>query len=179
MLPAFSSLVRTLSRVALPSVAAVRGRCLGGGLELALACHRIVAAHDALLGLPEVTLGVFPPVAAAVLPLRVPQPIADRLVVRGEIVDGVEAVSIGLVDDIAPATHVETRALLWAERYAALSGSAVRFATRAVRRHFDHAMEKTLRALEEIYLGELMGTADAREGIAAFLEKRRPEWVDA
>lgn len=178
MLPRFSALFRTIAKTALPVVAAVRGRCLGGGLELALVAQRLVVADDALLGVPEVTLGVFPPLAAAVLPLRVRQPVADRLVGLGEIVGGTEAVALGLADEVAPAAEVEARAVRWAERYRELSGVAVRHATRAARAAWDEALGSRLDALERQYLGELMATEDAKEGIAAFLAKRPPTWVD-
>jgi cyclohexa-1,5-dienecarbonyl-CoA hydratase len=179
MLPEFSGLFRTISAARLPVVAAIRGKCLGGGLELALVAHRIVVAEDAELGFPEVTLGVFPPVAAALLPLRVAQPVVDRLVVLGDIVRGTDAVAMGLADECAPSVAVETRALAWAARYRELSGAAIRFATRASRCVWDEALGKRLDGLERLYLDELMATADAREGIAAFLERRPPRWVDA
>jgi cyclohexa-1,5-dienecarbonyl-CoA hydratase len=179
MLPEFCALFRAISATRLPVIAAVRGKCLGGGLELALAAHRIIVAEDAELGFPEVTIGVFPPVAAALLPLRVSQPVVDRLVVLGDIVRGTDAVAMGLADECAPAVSVETRALLWAERYRELSGVAVRFATRASRTAWDEALGARLDRLEHLYLDELMATADAREGIAAFLERRPPRWVDA
>lgn len=178
MLPELAALFRDIARAALPVTAAVRGACLGGGLELVLAAHHLVVAEDAKLGLPEVTLGVFPPVAAAVLPYRVPQPVADRLVISGEQVSGTEAVRIGLADDARPASEVERTAEAWAERFVSLSSVAVRFATRAARWGFDRALDRDLAALTDLYLGELMSTEDAREGIAAFMEKREPAWVN-
>ncbi|MDH5492282.1 MAG: enoyl-CoA hydratase/isomerase family protein [Myxococcales bacterium] len=180
MLPAFHALFRSIARSALPVVAAVRGRCLGGGFELALAAHRIFVTPDAKLGVPEVTLGVFPPVAAALLPLRVPQPVVDRMVGLGEIVDGSLAVQLGLADTLVEAPEaLESEALDWARRTLDLSGAAVRFATRAARAAWDEALGSRLAQLEALYLNELMETADAREGIAAFIERRKPRWVDA
>lgn len=176
MLPAFHRLFRTVARSGLPVCAAVRGRCLGGGLELALAAHHIVVADDAKLGVPEVTLGVFPPVAAAVLPLRCSQPTVDRLVGLGEIVDGREAVSLGLADECVASQEVDDAAARWAARYTKLSGIAVRFATRAARSWWDDALEERLAKLERTYLLELMKTHDAEEGIRAFMEKRSPDW---
>lgn len=178
MLPELAELFRDMARAAVPLAAAVRGACLGGGLELVLAAHHIVVAEEAELGLPEVTLGVFPPVAAAVLPYRVPQPVADRLVTGGEQIGGREAVDIGLADAVCPADEVERVAEAWAQRYAPMSSTAVRFATRASRWAFDEALEHRLAALTDLYLDELMSTEDAREGISAFLEKRQPAWVN-
>jgi cyclohexa-1,5-dienecarbonyl-CoA hydratase len=126
-----------------------------------------------------VTLGVFPPVAAALLPLRVCQPVVDRMVVLGDLVKGTDAVALGLADECAPSSAVEARALHWAGRYRELSGTAIRFATRAARAAWDEALGDRLARLEQLYLGELMATADAREGIAAFLDKRPPRWSDA
>jgi cyclohexa-1,5-dienecarbonyl-CoA hydratase len=179
MLPELHELFRVISAASLPVVAAVRGKCLGGGFELALCAHRLIVAEDAQLGFPEVTLGVFPPVAAALLPLRVPQPVVDRMVVLGDVVKGTDAVALGLADECAPAAAVEARALLWAERYRELSGTALRFATRASRTAWDEALGARLARLEQLYLGELMATHDAREGIAAFLDRRPPRWSDA
>lgn len=178
MLPAFHALMRTLVDTGLPLGVAVRGRCLGGGFELALMGHHIVAANDALLGCPEVRLGVFPPVASAVLPLRVKQPVVDRLVVLGDTLTGAEAFGVGLVDEVAPAAEVDARVLAWAERFRELSGAAVRFASRAARAAFSEALGARLGRLEALYLSELMATADANEGIAAFLARRAPVWVD-
>jgi cyclohexa-1,5-dienecarbonyl-CoA hydratase len=178
MLPAFHRLMRTIASTGLPIGVGVRGRCLGGGLELALVGHHIVAAEDALLGCPEVRLGVFPPVASAVLPLRAAQPVVDRLVVLGETVSGAEALAMGVVDEVAPAADVDERVLAWADRFKELSGAAVRFATRAARAAWIEALGPRLERLEKMYLDELMATADAKEGIAAFLARRTPVWVD-
>ncbi len=178
MLPAFHGLMRTIVDVGLPLGVAVRGSCLGGGLELAVMGHHVVAADDATLGCPEVKLGVFPPVLAAVLPLRCRQPVVDRLVTLGESVSGAEALALGLVDEVAPAADVDARVVAWADKYLELSGAAVRFATRAARAAFAEALGARLDRLEKLYLSELMATADAKEGIAAFLARRAPVWVD-
>ena len=178
MLPAFHGLMRTIVESGLPLGVAVRGSCLGGGLELAVMGHHVVAADDATLGCPEVKLGVFPPVLSAVLPLRCRQPVVDRLVTRGDTVTGTEALALGLVDEVAPAAEVDARVFAWAETYGELSGAAVRFASRAARAAFSEALGARLDRLEKLYLGELMATDDAKEGIAAFLARRAPVWGD-
>jgi len=179
MLPAFHALFRAMDDAAVPVIGAVRGRCLGGGFEIAIACHRLVVAEDAQLGVPEVTLGVFPPVAAALLPLRTGQPVVDRLVIGGELIDGVTAVSLGVAEHCCEAGNVDDDAIAYAERFVKLSGAAVRFATRAARAAWREALDDRLARLEKLYLEELMRTADAREGIAAFLERRKPTWRNA
>lgn len=177
MLPAFHQLFRHIAKCALPVVAVVQGRCLGGGLELMLAAHHVEVSADAQLGVPEVTLGVFPPVAAAVLPLRVPQPVVDRMVTLGEVVGASEALRIGLVDGMSDdAESARAAGLRWAARYLELSAVAVRYATRAARAAWDEALGSRLESLERLYLDDLMATHDAKEGIAAFLERRAPDW---
>lgn len=178
MLPAFHGLVRAMHEASLPIAAAVRGRCLGGGFEVAIAAHHLVVAEDAQLGVPEVTLGVFPPVAAALLPFRTHQPVVDRLVIGGEILDGRAAVALGVADEACPAELVEERALERLRRHVTLSGIAIRYATRASRTAWGEALDGRLSRLERMYLDELSQTEDGREGIAAFMEKRAPVWRD-
>ena len=178
MLPTFHGLFRTIAAASLPVVCAVRGRCLGGGFELAIVAQHLVVAEDAMLGVPEVTLGVFPPIAAALLPMRVPQPTVDRLVTLGEMLTGAEAVAIRVADEVARADEVDARALVYAKKWTKLSGVAVRHATRAARAAWNEALGARLERLEAQYLRDLMETRDAREGIAAFLERRKPVWED-
>jgi cyclohexa-1,5-dienecarbonyl-CoA hydratase len=101
------------------------------------------------------------------------------MVVLGDVVKGTDAVALGLADECAPSPLVESRALRWAERYRELSGTALRHATRASRTAWDEVLESRLGRLLRLYLDELMATADAREGIAAFLDRRPPRWSDA
>ncbi|HMB70710.1 MAG TPA: cyclohexa-1,5-dienecarbonyl-CoA hydratase [bacterium] len=175
MLPRFHDLFRAMFDAGVTTIAAVRGQCLGGGLELAMACNRVVAAPGAKLGQPEIRLGVFAPVASVLLAERTGRPRAEDLCVTGRIVDAEEAHRIGLVDEIAE--DPGEAALGWArDHLLPKSAAALRHALRAVRtpllRHFD----EDLRRVEAIYLDELMATADAEEGLRAFLEKREPVW---
>jgi cyclohexa-1,5-dienecarbonyl-CoA hydratase len=178
MLPAFVQLFRTIARTSLPLCAAVQGQCLGGAAELVLVAQHVIASGDAEIGLPEVRLGVFPPVASALLPLRVRQPVADRFVALGETLDARSALDVGIVDEVVQRTELASAAIAWAAPYAKLSAAAVRFATRAARAAWDEALGARLDRLERLYLDELMSTDDAREGIRAFLERRQPTWVD-
>ncbi|RMH03214.1 MAG: cyclohexa-1,5-dienecarbonyl-CoA hydratase [Planctomycetota bacterium] len=177
MLPAFHALLRSFDDLELPPVAAaVRGRCLGGGLELALACDRIVVAPEARLGCPEIRLGVFPPAGAALLPLRLPAGRAAGLVQSGVLLSGEEAAAAGLAD--APAADDPLAAIEdWARaELLPLSASSLRHARRASRWPWRRAWREVLPELERAYLEELMRSADAEEGLRAFLAKRRPEW---
>jgi cyclohexa-1,5-dienecarbonyl-CoA hydratase len=175
LLPAFHGLFRDLLDVARPTLAVVRGRCLGGGLELASFCNWMFAAPDAQLGVPEVTLGVFPPLAALILPQRVGRPLAEDLCLTGRIVGAEEARAIGLVDQVSE--DPEAAARQWIARHLLpKSAVALHFTTRAVREPLHARLLADLDALERLYLQDLMQRADPREGIRAWIEKRQPQW---
>ena len=178
MLRGFHGLFRLLFASAVATVAVVRGRCLGGGLELATACHRVYASRDARLGQPEIALGVFAPVASLLLAERVGRPAAEDLCLSGRTLDAEEALRIGLVDGLADDPAAPALAYV-RERLLPHSASSLRFAVRAVRTSLAERFEREIERLERLYLDELMATADAVEGIRAFLEKRKPEWRDA
>jgi cyclohexa-1,5-dienecarbonyl-CoA hydratase len=178
MLAAFHGLFLRLVDLAVPTIAAVRGRCLGGGLELAAFCHRVVAHPGALLGQPEIQLAVLPPVASILLPFRLGQGGADDLILTGRTVAAPEALALGLVDELAD--DPVAAATAWAEReLAPKSASSLRFAVRAARHALHQALRDGLPALERLYLDGLMATHDANEGLAAFLEKRKPAYTDS
>jgi len=177
MLPAFHALARELLALDLPILAAVRGLCLGGGLELAALAERIFAAPGARFGQPEITLGVFAPIGSLLLPRLVGAAHAAELLLTGRTIEAEEAQRMGLVAELAP--DPAAAALTWARTHLVdKSASSLRFATRAARAHWIGAFDVALGSLESAYLSELMATRDAREGIAAFLEKRDPVWAD-
>lgn len=175
MLRGFHGMLRALAESAVPVLCAVRGACLGGGLELAAFCHRLTAHPQAKLGQPEIALGVFAPVASAILEGRVGRGVAEELLLSGRTLDGREALTVGLVDALADDPDAAQRT--WArEHLLAKSASSLRFAVRAARLEFDRAFRRRIDELERLYLGELMATHDACEGIEAFLAKRAPQW---
>jgi len=158
------------------TLAAVRGRCLGGGLELVALCHRVFATTEAKFGQPEIALGVFPPLASIVLPERVGRARAEELCLSGRTMSATEAHDIGLVDELVDGDAAQA-ALGWARsQLLPHSASSLRFAVRAVRASLAKRIRAELPELEKLYIEELMATADANEGIRAFLEKRRPIW---
>ncbi len=175
MIPGFHRLFHRLLEAAVPTLAAVRGQCLGGGLELASFCHRVFAAPDAKLGQPEILLGVFAPVASVMLAERVGQSRAEDLCLSGRSVDAQEAHRVGLVDALAQ--DPSAAALDYARRHLLPhSASSLRLAVRAIRGGFAERFVRDLAAAETLYLNDLMGTADAIEGLRAFLDKRPPSW---
>jgi cyclohexa-1,5-dienecarbonyl-CoA hydratase len=180
VLPMMHRLIEDLLEAPAVTAAIVRGRCLGGGFELALACDLIFAADNAQLGLPEVKLGVFPPAAAALLPARVGMARATRAIVTGETRSAAEWQKVGLVELVAGPDYLETAVERWfLEHLAPNSAVALRYAAVAVRLGLLAHVRAVLPKLERLYLDDLMRTADAVEGIAAFIERRPPKWKDS
>ena len=162
-----------------PMIAAVRGQCLGGGFELALACDLIVAEDGVQLGLPEIKLGVFPPAGAALLPVRIGSGRAAEMVLTGASWTANQAAIAGLVSKVFSGGDLETQLGAWLESdFLPRSAAALRFAAQASRRPLVRALEFDLPALERLYLDQLMGQPDAVEGVLAFLEKRQPHWCE-
>lgn len=179
MLRAFHSLFRDLMDSDLPAAAVVRGRCLGGGLELAAFCDRIVVEEGASLAQPEIKLGVFAPMGSLLLPWRCGAAGAD-LLLTGRAVDAAQAVSLRLADELAPAGKGEEALELWASgNLAPLSPSSLRMARRAARWEIHRFLREGIEEVERLYLEDLMATRDAVEGIEAFLQKRPPAWTGA
>ncbi len=176
MLVGFHGLFRDLAACGKVLLAAVRGQCLGGGLELAAFCDRIVAAPDAQLGCPEIKLGVFAPVGSMLLPWRMRHGPAIDLLLSGRSIDAETARAALLVDQVA-ADPVATLLDWHREHLASHSAAALGFALRAARDGFHRKFLAGLDRLERLYLDELAATADANEGIAAFLEHRSPTWT--
>ncbi len=171
------ALLRRIAEAPAPTIVAVRGQCLGGGLELALACDLILAEETAQLGCPEIQLDVFPPAASALLPVRIGAGPAASLVLTGASVTGAAAAAMGLVARTAGPGQLEMVLAEWlAKDFLPRSPAALRYAALAVRRPLIRALEQDLPVIERLYLQDLMSEPDAVEGIRAFLEKRLPRW---
>jgi len=178
MLATFHGLLRRLLRYPVPVVAAVHGQCLGGGLELALSCTRILAAHDAHFGQPEVRLAVFAPAGSVLLPPRIGQAAADELLVTGRSVAASEALALRLCDEVCD--EPVARAEAWARQFLLpLSPRALRRAFLASRDYAAADLGLRLDDLERLYVAEVVPAEEAREGLNAFLEKRPPRYPDA
>jgi len=171
------ALLRRIAEAPAPTIAAVRGQCLGGGFELALVCDLVLAEETAQLGCPEIQLGVFPPAASALLPVRIGAGPAAGLVLTGSTLTGTAAAAVGLVNRCAAPGQLEAVLADWLTAdFLPRSACALRCAAMAVRRPLMHALEQDLPVLERLYLQDLMSEPDAAEGIRAFLEKRLPRW---
>jgi cyclohexa-1,5-dienecarbonyl-CoA hydratase len=177
MLPRFSALLGRMLELPAVTLAAVRGQCLGGGFELALACDFIVAEEGAQFACPEIKLAVFPPAAAVLLPARIGVSRATELVLTGAAWSAVQAAGTGLIAQTAPQGQLE--AVVEArvrDHFLARSPVALRYAVQAARLPLRRALEQDLPQLERMYLDELMVEPDAVEGLRAFIEKREPHW---
>jgi cyclohexa-1,5-dienecarbonyl-CoA hydratase len=175
-LAAFHGAVRHLRALPAVTVAVVEGHCLGGGLELALACDLVVASDDSRFGLPEIQLGCYPPVAAAALPRLVGRARALDLMLTGRSFDSAEAERLGLLTRRVPRAELDEAVRELTGALLARSAAVIRLAKRAVTAGEELPFSRALDEAERIYLQELTATADMAEGIAAFLEKRPPEW---
>ena len=178
-LPEMHELVRDLLALPAPTAAVVRGRCLGGGFELALACDFIMAAEGSTMGLPEIALGVFPPVASVLLPIKAGYAPAARAALTGATQDVAEWTHAGLVTLVAPEALLDRAVDDWFARHLAPhSAAALRHAAIALRYGVHDAIERLLPRIEQLYLSDLMATEDAAEGVRAFMEKRPSRWKD-
>lgn len=179
MLRQFHDLLLGLVDTSVPVLAAVRGHCLGGGLELVTVCHRVFASRDARLGQPEIALGVFAPVASVILPERVGRRHAEDLCLSGRTVTADEALAMGLVDEIVEGDPADAALGYAREHLLPKSASSLRYAVRAIRASLRGRLRSELPTIERLYLGELMKTSDAVEGLQAFIERRPPAWRNA
>jgi cyclohexa-1,5-dienecarbonyl-CoA hydratase len=171
-------LLRRVAAAPAPTIAAVRGQCLGGGFELALACDIIIAEENAQLGAPEIKLGVFPPAASVLLPIRIGVADATAMILTGESWTGMRAMQQGLVTRVVPENGLRLGVASYIEdHFASRSPAALRHATRVVRRTVVRALHEELPNVDRVYLDELMAEPDAVEGIRAFLERRQPAWA--
>jgi cyclohexa-1,5-dienecarbonyl-CoA hydratase len=176
------AMLRSLHRLILrmvdspvPVLVAVRGRCLGGGLEVALAGHIIFVSPDANLAQPEMNLGVFAPAASCLLPELIGPARAIDLLLSGRGIGGSDAVAIGLARE-ASADPERAALAYFDEHLKQKSASSLRLAVKAARFDFCARIKNKIEAVERMYLNELMTTFDAVEGLNAFIGKRTAQW---
>ena len=175
-LRSFHAVGRALLEFPRPTVARVHGDAYGGGLELVLCCDVAIASTAARLGLPEIGLGVFPPLAAALLPRIAGRRAAAEAILWGEAMPAERGLRLGFVSEVSSAADLDHVVDRRVKRVASLSSAAVALARQAIRRGADGPLDAALRAVETIYLQKLLKSRDAREGLEAFLQKRPPRW---
>jgi len=178
MLKQFHNLFYTIIDLSIPTLAKISGQCLGGGFELALICNFMFADKSAKLGLPEIVLGVLPPPASILLPLKIGPAKAEELILTGKIISADDGKNIGLLNDVFDDKEtLETNIDEWfSNNMMNKSASSLRYAVKASRANLNKVMKEMLPGIEEMYVTKLMETNDANEGINSFLEKRKPEW---
>jgi cyclohexa-1,5-dienecarbonyl-CoA hydratase len=176
MLDSFHGIFRTLEQAGKPTVAIVDGAALGGGCELVAYCDFVIATERARFGQPEIKLGVFPPVAAVLLPRIIGDRRARELILTGELIDATEALRLGLISMVVPHAELEQKTLDVLVKLRELSAPALEATKRAIDLARGRSFEDALTRVEDLYLNELMKTEDAHEGIKAFMEKRKPSW---
>jgi cyclohexa-1,5-dienecarbonyl-CoA hydratase len=179
MIEVFHGIFRRLDQLELPTVAVVGGAALGGGCELVLFCDMVIASEKATFGQPEIQVGVFPPIAVAALPGIIGPKKTLEMVLIGDRIRAAEAERLGLVNKVVPPEELQAAADEFVGKLAKLSGAVLRLTKQAVRVGSAGDFADGLAAVEELYLGSLMETEDAHEGLAAFIEKRSPVWKDS
>ena len=176
MLESLHGTIRRLRDLEAVTVAAVQGHCLGGGMELAMSCDLVVATDDACFAQPEIELGCYPPVAAALLPSRIGAGLTLDLALTGRTLTCEEAERLGLVARRVPSGKLDEAVQELAAQITTKSAPVVRLAKKAVRAGRDLPFSEALAETERIYKEELLPLEDMAEGAAAFLEKRRAVW---
>ena len=175
MLAGLHRLVERMIEFPIPLLVAVHGQCLGGGLEVALASHLMFVAPDAALGQPEMKLGVFAPAASCLLPELIGPPRALDLLVSGRSITGLEAAAMGVAREVI-ADPGRAAMAYFVEHLGTKSASSLRYAVKAARLDYVARVREKIRAVERLYLEELMATHDAVAGLEAFTAKRAPQW---
>jgi len=178
MLKALHGLILDVVDYPVPILVAVRGFCLGGGMEVACAGNLMFVAPDVQFGQPEIQLAVFAPVASCLLPEKIGQAQAEDLLFSGRSIDAEEALRLGLVNAIhddpeqAAVDYIEKQLL-------PQSTSTLRHAVWAARVNFVERVREKIVRVEKCYLEDLMSGNDPQEGLQFFLEKRKPEWKNS
>lgn len=178
MIEVFHRIFRLMDSLKVPSISAVNGSALGGGCELALYCDMVIASERARFGQPEIQVGVIPPIACLTFPRMIGRKKAMELILSGDTITAKEALSLGLINRVVSEASFQEEVNGFVERFKKLSGVILRIAKEATLSGLNDDMERGLKAIEKIYLEDMMKTHDATEGLKAFLEKRKPTWKD-
>lgn len=176
MIDTFNRSLSLIENLEVPTLAAVHGACLGGGMEYAIACDIVIAGKKAKFGQPEVKLGFLPPYAAIRLPLLVGPAKAIEVCTTGRIYAAEEAKSMGFVSQVVEEEQFSEAVEGLIGEIAASSPLILRLNKRAVKDHYGLGPAEAVKKVSRLFLDELMKTEDTLEGIASFYEKRKPVW---
>lgn len=176
MLQKFHGVISALVKFPKITIAEAHGVCLGGGAELAMVCDMAYTTPDAKWGFPEITLGCYPPVACTALAALVGQKRAADLVFTGRTFSGEDAAEWGLANESHPEGELQQAIQRTVDHLLKLSPAALAVAKKAFYAWDSMHLDKGLARAEKIYLEELMQTEDTKEGIEAWMQKRKPVW---
>ena len=177
MLDVVHGVIRKLFSVPQVTIASVRGVCLGGGCELASSCDFVVASEDSSFATPEIQVGCYPPVALARFSSLVGYHRAAEMILTGRTFPAPEALAIGLINRVFPSDQLEAGLESLMKELLGRSGAVLRIALKGLRELSLKGFTDALKRSEDLYRGELLNTHDVEEGIRAFLEKRKPQWM--
>ena len=178
MIEVFHRMFRLMAEMDVTTVAVVNGRSLGGGCELMSFCDIVIASERSRIGQPEIAVGVFPPVAAAWFPKIIGLKKTYELLLTGKIISAKEAEAIGLVNVVLPVENFKEGVDKFLADFLNKSRPVAMWTRRAIKAGLNVDFLEALKTSEMIYLHGLMATEDAKEGIAAFMEKRKAVWKD-
>jgi cyclohexa-1,5-dienecarbonyl-CoA hydratase len=179
MIGTFNGIFQRMHALEIPTIAAVQGACLGGGMEVAIGCDIILASKKAVFGQPEVRLGFFPPYAAIRLPELVGVSKAIEICTSGKSYTADEALSMGFVSRVVEADVFEGSVEKLLADFRASSPLILKLNKLAVKQHLGVAFPAAVSGVSHLFLNQLMKTQDTLEGIASFYEKRKPAWKNA
>jgi cyclohexa-1,5-dienecarbonyl-CoA hydratase len=176
MIATFNRIFELSEQIEVPIIASVQGYCLGGGMELAIACDVIVAAQSAQFGQPEIKVGFFPPYAAMRLPQLVGPARAIEICTTGKFYSAADAQQMGMVGYVSEDGRLGETTAEIVKEIQTNSPLIIRLNKRAVRQHLGLAFKPALAGVSNLFLNTLMKTEDTLEGIASYEEKRKPVW---
>jgi cyclohexa-1,5-dienecarbonyl-CoA hydratase len=179
MIEVFHGIFRRMNKLEALFIASVYGSCLGGGCELAVFCDLVIASDSAKFGQPEIQVGVFPPIAAQIMPRIIGRKAAADLIFSGRIISADEALGFGLVNKVVKEEDLASETQAFLKPYLKLSSKVLGLTKKAVMSGLRDDLEPSLQIIEDIYNNQLMKSHDAHEGLTAFMEKRKPEWKNS
>jgi cyclohexa-1,5-dienecarbonyl-CoA hydratase len=176
MVDAFHAAFAAMLDAGKPVITVVNGPAIGGGAELAIFGDMVIATPKARFAQPEITIGVFPPLAATILPFLVGPKMALELILTGEAITAERALELGLVNRLVPEAKLQSTVNDLANRIAAHSGPVLTMAKKAILGGMGLTLREGLKQSMSIFLNELYRLEDSQEGLRALVEKRKPTW---